>query len=539
MLLGLQTLWLDAIRTPFLTLHWTWAGVLAGAAAGFVTALIVLVFSVRRLSTIPAARLLSGTTEPEPAASTGPARWTWPVAAFLVLAAAGLNYFAWGRSGEAQAGAFLGGGFLLLLALLLVLRRVLRDRESSHPRGGLARLALRNASRHPGRSTLSIGLMAAASFLIGALSAFRLAPPGDSQDPRTGAGGFALFAHSDQPLLFDPGTPDGRFELGFSSAQEKELADVSIHSFRVRPGDDASCLNLYQTTAPRVLGASPEFIARGGFAWAGAAAPADPTPPADWSPWRLLDSDRGLDPDGRPIVPVVLDAATAQYSLHLAGIGARYSLRDQWGRPVTLEVVGLLKNSVLQGDLILGEARFRELFPDNVGRRVFLIAAPPDRATAVSDVLERTLGDFGFDVEPTRARLERFLSVQNTYLSTFQILGALGLLLGVPGLAAVQLRNIFERRAELGLMRATGFSPARLSALVLLENGFLLLAGLAAGALPAALTAWFQQQAGGITIPWGQLLLILAAVLVSGLAAGLVAVLAMLRVPVVQALRSG
>ena len=60
--------------------------------------------------------------------------------------------------------------------------------------------------------------------------------------------------------------------------------------------------------------------------------------------------------------------------------------------------------------------------------------------------------------------------MQNTYLSTFQSLGGLGLLLGTLGLAAVQLRNVLERRGELALLRAAGFRRRTLAALVLLEN---------------------------------------------------------------------
>ena len=72
--------------------------------------------------------------------------------------------------------------------------------------------------------------------------------------------------------------------------------------------------------------------------------------------------------------------------------------------------------------------------------------------------LESTLAEEGFDVVDAREQLAQFLAVQNTYLSTFQSLGALGLLLGTIGLAVVQLRSVLERRGELALMRAGGFT---------------------------------------------------------------------------------
>src|SRR4029078_9338483 len=101
--------------------------------------------------------------------------------------------------------------------------------------------------------------------------------------------------------------------------------------------------------------------------------------------------------------------------------------------------------------------------------------------SAVAGALEEGLGVFGFDAQKTTERLAEFLAVQNTYLSTFQSLGGLGLLLGTFGLATVQLRNVLERRGELALLRATGFRRRRLAQLVMIENGLLLLGGLAVG----------------------------------------------------------
>ena len=60
-------------------------------------------------------------------------------------------------------------------------------------------------------------------------------------------------------------------------------------------------------------------------------------------------------------MPVVLDASTAAYSLHLKGVGSHLTIRDAADQPVTLQVVGLLKNSVLQGNLLISEAKLSSL----------------------------------------------------------------------------------------------------------------------------------------------------------------------------------
>jgi ABC-type antimicrobial peptide transport system permease subunit len=95
-----------------------------------------------------------------------------------------------------------------------------------------------------------------------------------------------------------------------------------------------------------------------------------------------------------------------------------------------------------------------------------------------------------------------------------------------------------ERRRELALMRAIGFRRAVLGRLVMLENFLLLLGGLGCGVL-AALTAVLPHLlAGGASIPWGFLAATLLLVLAVGLLAGLSAVRAAVRTPLLAALRN-
>ncbi|HEV3455873.1 MAG TPA: FtsX-like permease family protein, partial [Thermoanaerobaculia bacterium] len=127
--------------------------------------------------------------------------------------------------------------------------------------------------------------------------------------------------------------------------------------------------------------------------------------------------------------------------------------------------------------------------------------------------------------------------VEDTYLASFEALGALGLLLGTCGLAVVLLRNVVERRWELAALRAFGFRRRRLAALLLLENVSLLALGLAlgtaAGLLPEALGAGL---AG--SFPWLPLTATLGAVLLAGLLASGLAVGVALSAPLLQVLKA-
>ena len=131
-----------------------------------------------------------------------------------------------------------------------------------------------------------------------------------------------------------------------------------------------------------------------------------------------------------------------------------------------------------------------------------------------------------------------FHRVENTYLATFQMLGALGLLLGTVGLAAVLLRNVLERRRELALLRAVGYRSTHLSLMVIAENAFLLFVGLVTGTVCAVLAiapAWLER---GGQWPVASLGGLLVAVAVTGLAASVLATVAAWRLPLLESLRA-
>ncbi len=451
---------------------------------------------------------------------------------------------------EAQAGTFFSSGALFLTAGLLAFYAWMRSSHGSlvegHGAWSIARLGIRNSARHRARSLLTVGLLSSAAFLIVAVESFRRqAEPGNGSI-NAPDGGFALLAESDLPIVRDLNSKPGRDELldrldyrlkneqrlapAEAEKQVKEaevlLEKTTIFAFRLRAGDDASCLNLYQPRTPRILGVPAALIQRGGFVFDSTL---KPTSDEKADPWLILQRDT-------PDVPAFGEANTVTWMLKTSQ-GKTIDVADERGTQTSLRISGLLHDSVFQSSLLISEERFLKLYPSQEGYNYFLIAPPPGQADAVKRVLERALADRGFEVTPTRQRLEAYLAVENTYLSTFQALGSLGLLLGSLGLAVVLLRAVWERRSELALLRALGFRRRTLAWLVLAENSFLLLVGLVVGAVAALLSILPQLVSGAGSVPWSHLALLFAGVLALALTAGAAAVAGTLRAPIVPALR--
>jgi ABC-type antimicrobial peptide transport system permease subunit len=202
--------------------------------------------------------------------------------------------------------------------------------------------------------------------------------------------------------------------------------------------------------------------------------------------------------------------------------------------------VAALDDTVLQGEILVADEAFRAVFPDVAGYSVLFVdtgGADAARVDDVARVLEERLEPFGLDAQDAARRLAAFHQVENTYLSTFQSLGGLGLVLGCLGLAAVIARNVLERRRELALLGATGYSGRDLQTVVLSENLTLVAAGLGIG-LAAALVA-----IGPVLVSRGGMppllpLVWLAVVGLAGLAASMAATRNLRRLPLVPSLRS-
>ena len=525
MLQYLRARWPGGSNLAFLDFHAEPLSFAIGYVSALVVSFLTIFWATRVLTKMAPRALLTGQTTAS-VQQTGRRRWSQLILAASILGAGAC--LAGGLSLEAHAartGSFFGSGALLLTAGLAALWLWLkRTGKQSTPQPSLRALGIRNAGRQLVRSVLTAGLLAAATFLIVAVESFHKETDRDFLTRAGSSGGFPLLAESDVPIFQDLNTAAARVELDLPDYFE----DVRIYPCRLRAGDDASCLNLYQPLQPRLLGMSSTLIQRGGFAFK---AHLGTTDEEEKNPWLLLER-----PAEDGAVPVVADATTAQYMLKVA-LGGIVEVPNERGEPLKLKVVGLLSESIFQSELLLSEKHFLQQFPRQEGFNFFLIDGPSAQAKDIQSALESGLGDQGFFVSSTAKRVEAYLAVENTYLATFQALGGLGLLLGAVGLGIVLLRAVWERRAELALLRALGFQKGALAWLVLVENLFLLLVGLTIGTVAALAAVAPHLTSSGSEWLWLRLALLLGLVIVVGLGAGLAATIGTLRTPVLTALR--
>jgi ABC-type lipoprotein release transport system permease subunit len=551
---GLRTWWVEAVGTRSLSLHVSPLSLALGGAGGILVALLCIWWTLRALAHVSTRELLTGASETVAAATkrrrTSKARGKLRlqfrssarrgVSSSLVFAIVCATFgllllLASAVKWVGDVAGFFGAGILFLVALLCFQSAWLRANKRTTIQGRgwwpVVRLGFRNATHRPARSVLCIALIASAAFIIVAVDAFRRdASDAASPDRKSGTGGYTLVAETLLPVAHDPNTEAGREALNLSAQEETQaLADVSFTRFRLRPGDDASCLNLYQPRNPRILAPAPAFIADNRFTFADSLAATDAERA---NPWLLLERDL---PDGA--IPVVADANSLSYVLHRK-LGEEIVLNETTEHPVRLRFVAALSDSLFQSELLMSEKNFLRAFPAEEGYRFFLLDAAPEKTASVAALVESRLSDFGFDATGAGERLAAFHRVENTYLSTFQTLGGLGTILGTLGLATVLLRNVLERRRELALLRAVGYNARHFALMVVAENALLLFCGLLTGLICALFAIAPAFYARGGHLPTASLALLLSAVVLTGLAASLLATAAALRSPLLPALRA-
>jgi ABC-type lipoprotein release transport system permease subunit len=523
---GLRTWWVDAVGTTSLTLHVTPASLVAGAIGGVVAAIVCIWWTLRGLTRISERSLLAGETSmPKARPATAGA-----LVAAIVLAVLGAVLLAAGASGWiAREGAFFGAGSTLLIACLCLFSLALRRHGPSaldgHGWQPVSQLGFRYARYRPGRSVLSMAVIASATFMLISVDAFRRGETPTETGIHSGLGGYSLFLETLLPIVDNPNSPEGREALSLFDLDEA----VSFEPMRLLPGDDASCLNLYEPRNPRILAPTDAFLAKARFAFQASSAATDAERA---NPWLLLQR---TEPDGA--IPVIGDTNSMTYVLHKQ-LGDDIVFR-RGGKDIRLRLVAALRDSIFQGELLMSQTNFLRLFPDQQGYRVMLVETPPQHTSAVAARIEDALADLGAEATSTAERLAQFHRVENTYLSTFQALGGLGLVLGTIGLATVLLRNVLERRRELALLGAVGFRSGHVLTMVVAENVLLLGCGLVAGAVCAGLAiAPAVIERGGRVPVTSSGALLLFAVFITGLLSSIVAMNAATRAPLLASLRS-
>ena len=373
--------------------------------------------------------------------------------------------FSFGLTNSQASMAFFSAGGLLLVSGLFLFRATLGRMAKKKIRfSQLAQLNRRNLGRRAGRSLVTVGSMAAGTFLVVSTGAFRKAADTPSEEWQSGTGGFSYWGESASPIYDDLNEEEA---MNLFDLNESLLSNAEVVPLRLREGDDASCLNLNKALRPKIYGIKPsDFDGRFEFTEGN---------------WSSLYISSQVD-----VVPALVDQNTLTWALKRS-IGERLQFMDGEGRAFEIEIVGAFKGTMLQGALFIKEEDFLQKFRQQGGYRSFMISGKKKEAGKLALHLEDRLFQYGMEFRDSQAKLAELQKVENTYLSIFQGLGGLGMLIGTCGLGLVVARNLVERSHEFALFEALGYELKVLQKNVFFEHAQLATWGIILGSLSAIL----------------------------------------------------
>ena len=440
----LNDIWGAAVAQTTLMYSPSWESVIGGVLGSFLMGVLTLTFvSRRQLKKSPTELLQSGEFIRLSSQRRGKmipfSINLWVEGLLWVCALVLLGYSI--ISDTFPGPSYFGIGAMCLAAGVLRMVRFSRARAPKKNDDLLVRLDFRS-----GRKIATAGLLAVGTFLVLGAGAFRQDPLNTSKIRISGTGGFSHIIHTSLPLYDDL--------LGAEAAELFDLnpsllEDIEIIPLRSHGGDDASCLNLHQSTSPPLYGLDVHSIL-GRFKFV----------EGDWSDLQKPYPSR--------IVPAVVDQNTLLWSLKKR-VGDRIPYLDGKGEKFEVEICAVVQGSFLQGALYISEKDWLRNFPHRGGYQQFWIGGEGKESLAVAHLEDRLL-NYGLRSESTLDRLKKLKQVENTYLSIFQALGALGVLLGTVGLFVVVLRNLWERREEQAILSALGYSFHQLKKIYYTEN---------------------------------------------------------------------
>ena len=440
----LNDIWGAAVAQVTILYSPSWESVIGGVLGSLMMGMLTLTFvSRRQLKQAPVELLQSGEFVRSPSQQRSkiiPFSINLWVEGLLWICALGLLSYSI-YSDKPPGTSYFGIGAMCLTAGVLRLVRLNRARATKKNDDLLIRLDFRS-----GRKITTSVLLAVGTFLVLGAGAFRQDPVGSCRNWISGTGGFSHIMHTSLPLYDDLLGEEAAelFDLEPSLFQEIEIVPLRSHG-----GDDASCLNLHRSASPPLYGVDIHSIL-GRFKFV----------EGNWSDLQK--------PYPNQLVPAVVDQNTMLWSLKKR-VGDRIPYYDGKGEKFEVEICAVVKGSFLQGALYISEKDWLSKFPQRGGYQQFWLGGKGNKSVAVAHLEDRLL-NYGIKSESTLDRLRILKQVENTYLSIFQALGGLGVLLGTVGLFVVVLRNLWERRQEHAILSALGYSFTQLKKIYFKEN---------------------------------------------------------------------
>jgi putative ABC transport system permease protein len=240
----------------------------------------------------------------------------------------------------------------------------------------------------------------------------------------------------------------------------------------------------------------------------------------------FIEGIEPLDPTFAPVTVSLMDRTT--------------------GRRADVQVIGVIEQNTSQlfPGVHVNEATFANVFamPDVHRFYVKTVAGADDKEVARE--IEASLLETGAQAESLREIMREFTAIQVGFFRLIQGFMGLGLVVGVAAVGVIAFRTVVERRQQIGMLRAIGYTRSMVGLTFLIESIFIAFMGVLSGVVFALILAWqliteeFSPSGDvAFSVPWLQLVIIVGSAFGFALIMTLLPARQAARIPIAQALR--
>ena len=222
------------------------------------------------------------------------------------------------------------------------------------------------------------------------------------------------------------------------------------------------------------------------------------------------------------------------------------------GRTVELRIIGVLEPQVTSVipdffAIFTHASTVEEYFDGGEWEGYYVVTAEATDEAAIETArdIESTLLELGVQANSIDKLIDDQASTSRSFQFLFEGFMGLGLIVGIAALGVIAFRTVVERRQQIGMLRAIGYSRRLVALSYFLESSFIALAGIAIGitlglAISYNLLASPEFTGGteiDFQVPWARLAVVLAVAYGASALMTLLPARAASRVAVAEALR--
>jgi putative ABC transport system permease protein len=325
------------------------------------------------------------------------------------------------------------------------------------------------------------------------------------------SGGYTFFGVSSSPIPNLPGQVASNASLDSQFRYVVPLymggVEVNVSGFSANPYDDT----LY--SAPSAQNATSNFYLTNQFPLT--------------STWRGMSSGEVMNDLETNATVAVVDQSYAPATANIEGTSSSaahptvavgeliHVTNPATGAETSVTVIGILAEDVISGVWINPAMALSLGFSHE--NAFFLTTAPGASATHAAQLAKTAFFRYGLVLYDIPALLATSIAQTEGVIGLLQIFVGLGLAVGIAAMGIVAVRAVVERRREIGMIRANGFTRRMVLKAFFLEYSFVALLGIGIGTGLGILIVYnltigpsaAASDATTFSIPWANLLLIL------------------------------